>query len=382
MTNQRSDNGLRPSIFSVASESAAERGILNEQDLRRMISLERKRSERSGNPFLLMLLELGQQLCSDKNTSIQRDILATLSRAIRETDAVGWYEDHRTVGIMFTEIGADEGATTPDNLLTRIRASLRDNLDLDQFDQISFSVHIFPENWGDDDGSRPGNPTLYPDVLARDKARKSLRLVKRAIDIVGSLAALTFLSPVFLLIAIAIKVTSKGPVFFRQPRSGRFAATFSMLKFRSMYENNNSSMHKEYVRKLIAGVADKHASNGNGQAVYKLTRDSRITPVGAFLRRTSLDELPQFINVLLGDMSLVGPRPPIGYEVERYQLWHRRRLMEAKPGITGLWQVGGRNRIAFDDMVRLDLLYAKSWSPWLDLKILARTPKAVIEGAH
>ena len=149
-----------------------------------------------------------------------------------------------------------------------------------------------------------------------------------------------------------------------------------------MYASSNSNPHKEYVRQLDRRRRRQESQQRRTARVYKLTSDSRITAVGAFLRRTSIDELPQFINVLKGDMSLVGPRPPIDYEVEKYDLWHRRRLMEAKPGITGLWQVAGRNRIAFDDMVRLDLKYAQLWSPWLDLKILLRTPKAVVEGAH
>jgi lipopolysaccharide/colanic/teichoic acid biosynthesis glycosyltransferase len=146
--------------------------------------------------------------------------------------------------------------------------------------------------------------------------------------------------------------------------------------------NNDSSVHRHYVKKLIAGQAESQPTNGNGGRVFKLTEDARITRVGTILRRTSLDELPQFVNVLKGEMSLVGPRPPVPYEVEAYDIWHRRRLLEAKPGITGLWQVSGRNRIKFDDMVRLDLMYAKSWTPWLDIKILIRTPLAVIEGAH
>ena len=115
--------------------------------------------------------------------------------------------------------------------------------------------------------------------------------------------------------------------------------------------------------------------------MYKLTNDKRITPIGKFLRQTSLDELPQLINVLKGDMSLVGPRPPIPYELAAYQTWHRRRVLEVKPGITGLWQVTG-SRVKFDEMVRLDLRYATSWTPWLDLKILIRTPVAVIKGAY
>jgi len=134
------------------------------------------------------------------------------------------------------------------------------------------------------------------------------------------------------------------------------------------------------VRELIAGQAERQASHGNGDGVYKLTRDARVTFVGNFLRRTSLDELPQFLNVFKGEMSLVGPRPPIDYEMKAYSFWHRRRLLEAKPGITGLWQVNGRSRVNFDDMVRLDLKYARTWSPWLDIRILMRTPRAVVSG--
>jgi lipopolysaccharide/colanic/teichoic acid biosynthesis glycosyltransferase len=114
--------------------------------------------------------------------------------------------------------------------------------------------------------------------------------------------------------------------------------------------------------------------------VYKLTADPRITPIGRFLRKTSLDELPQFFNVLKGEMSLVGPRPPVSYEFESYGLWHRQRLSSVKPGITGLWQVDGRSRVTFDEMVRLDIRYARSWSLWLDLKILVQTPRAVVSG--
>ena len=140
-------------------------------------------------------------------------------------------------------------------------------------------------------------------------------------------------------------------------------------------------MHKEYVLKLIKNQAERTGGNEKNAGVYKLTNDRRITPIGRFLRRTSLDELPQIINVLKGEMSLVGPRPAIPYELAAYQTWHRRRILEAKPGITGLWQVTGRSLVKFDDMVRLDLRYATSWSLWLDFAILLRTPLAVIRGA-
>jgi lipopolysaccharide/colanic/teichoic acid biosynthesis glycosyltransferase len=133
------------------------------------------------------------------------------------------------------------------------------------------------------------------------------------------------------------------------------------------------------VTRFIVGSSSTETA-GTHQKLYKLTADPRITPVGRFLRNTSLDELPQFLNVLLGDMSLVGPRPPVTYEFERYDLWHKQRLLAVKPGITGLWQVDGRSRVKFDDMVRLDIRYARSWSLWLDLKILLQTPRAVLSG--
>ena len=182
------------------------------------------------------------------------------------------------------------------------------------------------------------------------------------------------------MIAVLIKLTSKGPILFRQERVGQYGRKFMFLKFRSMYVNNDHAIHREYVKSLIAGSADSTDAPGGQRKVYKLTNDPRITWIGGFLRKTSLDEIPQFFNVLRGEMSLVGPRPPIAYEVESYDIWHRRRLLGVKPGITGLWQVAGRSRTTFDEMVRLDLQYAKSWSVWMDLRILVQTPRAVVAG--
>jgi lipopolysaccharide/colanic/teichoic acid biosynthesis glycosyltransferase len=147
---------------------------------------------------------------------------------------------------------------------------------------------------------------------------------------------------------------------------------------------NDPRIHMEFVKQFIAGgsghgTVDLNGASSNGK-VYKITRDPRLTRVGELLRKTSLDELPQFWNVLRGDMSMVGPRPPISYELQAYDIWHRRRLLEMKPGITGLWQVNGRSRLAFDDMVRLDLRYARTWSLWLDFKILLQTPRVVLSG--
>jgi lipopolysaccharide/colanic/teichoic acid biosynthesis glycosyltransferase len=197
-------------------------------------------------------------------------------------------------------------------------------------------------------------------------------------DIAGSLAELVVLAPLMLLIAALVNAASNGPAVFRQKRVGQYGREFTFLKFRSMYADCSDGIHQAYVTALIAGK--QPAEPTAREAPYKLTNDPRITPLGRFLRKTSLDELPQFLNVLAGDMSLVGPRPPVPYEFRAYDLWHRRRLLSVKPGITGLWQVHGRSKVTFDEMVRLDLKYAESWSPWLDLKILLKTPKAVLSG--
>jgi lipopolysaccharide/colanic/teichoic acid biosynthesis glycosyltransferase len=211
--------------------------------------------------------------------------------------------------------------------------------------------------------------------------RVSLAL-KRALDITGSIFLICLFLPVFIVIPIIIKCTSKGPVFFRQKRLGMYGKTFTFLKFRSMYVSNNCDSHKEFVKDFIKN-SDKAKKCGE-KHVYKMKNDPRITPIGRFIRKTSLDELPQFINVLLGDMSLVGPRPCLPYEFENYGLWHKRRILETKPGITCIWQVEGRSTTTFEQMVRMDIQYITKWSLFLDVKLLAKTPFAVFnaKGAY
>jgi len=363
--------------------SAPERDFFPQDAFHRVISLERRRTERSRKPFLLMLLDMGDHFASEASEKIVSRLLAALLASTRETDAVGWYEHNQVVGVMFTEICLEDRKTIVSTMIARLSDILRQNPSLEQFSRVSISFHLFPEEW-DIDSRKPSNPVFYPDLSRKKENRRAFGTLKRAMDIAGSLLALIVASPAFAAIAIAIKATSDGPVFFRQKRIGQHGNPFVFLKFRSMKTGNDASAHKEYVKRLISGKAERHQSSGNGEGVFKLTGDPRITKVGAFLRKTSLDELPQFINVLMGDMSLVGPRPPIPYEVEAYDVWHRRRLLEAKPGITGLWQVSGRSRVTFDEMVRLDLRYARAWTPWMDIKILLRTPLAVVagEGAH
>lgn len=203
------------------------------------------------------------------------------------------------------------------------------------------------------------------------------RAIKRAFDIVFSSAVLVIGSPVFLLIAALVKTSSPGPVLFRQTRLGRDGRPFDFYKFRSMRHNNDDSAHRDFCADFINGedTDDDEAA----RRIFKMVCDPRITKIGGFLRRTSLDELPQFWNVLKGEMSVVGPRPPIAYEFEHYQDWHKDRL-KVKPGLTGLWQVSGRSQVGFDEMVMLDLHYISGWNLLLDLRIIARTIPVMVRG--
>ncbi|MGA8620645.1 MAG: sugar transferase [Candidatus Sulfotelmatobacter sp.] len=384
MTSRRASNGISAEVVLGSPATADDRVVLNGESFQRMLALERKRSERSRKPFLLMLVDLGDRLPSPSNGKSLDNIVSALSLTTRATDVIGWYKDNSVVGILFTEVVIEDRSSIMSTMMTRISNMLGRALSPDQLNQVSISLHLFPEEWDFDIRHRPSNPTLYPDLTKLESRRKYTFAVKRLMDVVGSGIGLVFCSPVFILVGLMIKLSSKGPVFFRQQRIGQHGKPFTFLKFRTMHINNDPALHKEYVRKLIAGNAETSPSNGNGNRVYKIKSDPRVTRFGAFLRRTSLDELPQLINVLKGEMSLVGPRPPIEYEVDAYELWHRSRLLEAKPGITGLWQVNGRSRVKFDDMVRLDIHYARTWSLWLDIKILLQTPHAVVlgEGAY
>ncbi|MBM2827144.1 MAG: Undecaprenyl-phosphate galactose phosphotransferase [Dehalococcoidia bacterium] len=192
-------------------------------------------------------------------------------------------------------------------------------------------------------------------------------LVKRGMDIVFSTALVAILSPLWAFIVLLIKLDSPGPVYFRQQRAGTGGRPFTALKFRSMRDKAEADLSQ---------LMDKNEATG---PLFKMKQDPRITRVGRFLRRTSLDELPQLINVLLGDMSLVGPRPPLPSEVEQYERWHLKRL-DVAPGLTGLWQVSGRSELPFDEMVMLDIYYIENWSLGLDIQILLRTIPAVISG--
>jgi lipopolysaccharide/colanic/teichoic acid biosynthesis glycosyltransferase len=366
---------------STDSPSLIEREVLNEKSFKRMIAIERKRTERSQEPFLLMLVEIGDNPVSRDHSEILNRVIPVLHSVSRDTDVVGWYKDLSVIGVMFTGLVMTDRSMILSTILTRVSALLRDVLTTPQFQQVSLSFHFFPDEWDLVDADGPSNTALYPDLMNPGRRKRALLIVKRGIDTIGSALALSICLPAFAAIAVAIKLTSKGPVFFRQERIGQYGRPFTFLKFRSMYTDSDHAVHREYVTRLITDKAGSKSTQGAKGGIYKISNDSRVTPLGRFLRRTSLDELPQIINVLRGDMSLVGPRPPIPYELVAYQTWHRRRILDAKPGITGLWQVTARSLVKFDEMVRLDLRYAISWSLWLDFKILLRTPLAVIKGA-
>lgn len=367
-----------PNYSRRSDEPQPQEDVLVENVFHSMLTLERRRAERSRKPFVLMLLDANLE--NGAAEAILKQAVEIVVSSKRETDLIGWYRQGAILGIIFTEVSIEGDLPITDTLRTKIDSAFVKHLGRDRAAKIAISVHIFPESWDKNSSGWVADSKLYPD-LKRKGSRKRLPLViKRSIDIVGSGALLLVLSPFLALIVALIKLTSKGPVVYKQERLGQFGARFKCLKFRTMFSNNDPKIHQEYVQQFIAGKDGLDKSEGSGKPVYKLVKDPRVTFVGRLLRKTSLDELPQFWNVLRGDMSLVGPRPPLPYEFEVYDVWHRRRVLEVRPGITGLWQVSGRSRTRFDEMVRLDLRYCQTWSIWLDLKILLATPRAVFNG--
>ncbi|HEY4776038.1 MAG TPA: sugar transferase [Candidatus Acidoferrales bacterium] len=352
--------------------------FLPEEHFRRMLARERKRSERSRKHLVLMLIDGG--LKNKKTDALLEQIAVVLGASIRETDLAGWFEANSVFGVIFTEFGDSDVNAAVKTIEAKVTAGLQNAFKATQLSSFQISFYAFPDGWKGGGHQRPVDPTMYPDLFEVKERKKLSLLTKRVMDVLGASVALLLLSPIFLILAVLIKLTSKGPIFFRQERVGQFGSRFVFLKFRSMYVSTDAAIHKEYVRNFIAGKANSEAREGSKKGVYKITNDPRVTWIGKFMRRTSLDEIPQFWNVMTGEMSLVGPRPPIPYEIEAYDIWHRRRLLESRPGITGLWQVRGRSKTTFDEMVRLDLQYSRMWSPMLDVKILLQTPRAVFTG--
>lgn len=217
-----------------------------------------------------------------------------------------------------------------------------------------------------------------PRITVRERSGCEI-FCKRFIDLSISLMVVSVGFPFLLAVALLIKLTSKGPVFFTQERIGENGKDFTLFKFRTMRTDCDDSLHREFTRDFIQGQLPKSTLDEKKSSPYKLRNDPRVTAVGNFLRRTSLDEIPQFINVLRGEMSIVGPRPPLAYEYEYYEDWHKLRLT-VKPGLTGLWQVSGRSSVPFHEMVMLDLYYIENWSLRLDTKIMLQTVPVMLVG--
>lgn len=346
-------------------------GLLGEPLFRSALNRERHRADRFNEAFALFTLDLPGV---PTHTIRLSDLIGTIRNTIRDTDVVGWISEGSVLGLILTGLPPSTGAIAS-QVEARIRRELSGRVGslASARLQLRSYVHSAPgsrsaEGFADDD------PLV--DAVRQEHARRVvLEVTKRGIDLAGSLILLALLAPVLVLVAVIVSLTSRGPVLFRQVRVGRFGKPFTMLKFRTMRVESDDSLHQAFVAQFIQA---RDAATSQAERVYKMVNDPRVTPLGRVLRRTSLDELPQLWNVLRGEMSLVGPRPPVQYELDHYRPWHWRRVLSVRPGITGLWQVTGRSLVTFDEMVRLDLRYVATRSLLTDLRILLATPRAVL----
>lgn len=344
-------------------------GFCSESDFRKCLTQERKRAERSSKPLLVMTLDVGHICSVDGTGSMSRNLCNAIRAAVRETDICGLLNEGASLGVILTEIACNKVKDAQAAVAGKVKERIAAILEEEALASIRFGFRVYPEAGGEEGAF---DPLFYPEVECEGLKDLLGPIIKRGMDLFGSSAGLLLLSPVFVVVSVTIKLTSAGPVFFLQERVGQNGKCFKFAKFRTMFTGNDDGLHREFVKQLIEGKLSKEET-----PVFKLTTDPRITRIGRVLRKYSIDELPQLYNVLTGDMSLVGPRPPICYELEHYSGWQRNRLVGKRPGITGSWQVGGRSSTSFDEMVRLDLRYLKEWSVMLDLKILLQTPMAV-----
>ena len=347
----------------------SEHGFYPEPHFRQKLVQERRRAERANKPLLVMILNTGYVSDKDGPGEIYNALGKGIHSCVRDTDICGVLEDGALLGVIFTEVEAEKVADAKRVVAGKIREKLKELLKDEVARRITISFHIYPEAGGSNGAF---DMLFFPEFRCKSVTETGGLVVKRALDLVGSVAGLLLLAPALLVLLVAMKMTSDGPVFFCQERIGLNGRKFKLFKFRTMVVGNKDDIHREFVTKLIEGKLSED------QAVFKITSDPRVTPIGRILRKYSLDELPQLFNVVMGDMSLVGPRPPIYYELEQYSGWQRNRLMGKRPGITGAWQVSGRSKTTFDEMVRLDLRYLRGWSVALDLKIILQTPLAVL----
>ncbi|MEI6069049.1 MAG: exopolysaccharide biosynthesis polyprenyl glycosylphosphotransferase [Methylococcaceae bacterium] len=354
-----SDPFINSSRYWVSSEKTIYDSYFFEK-----LRIEKLRAQRSKTTLSIILLALEKE--TDSESINIRAILDIIRTKTRDTDISGII-NHKTIGLLLPDTD-EKGAK-----------ELCEKL-LNGNPQFSATISSYPDHIFE---SLEKIGSIKPDAHSFE-LKDSMDnfwfkfLLKRALDIVGSIIGILLLMPVMLMTALVIKVTSPGPVIFSQIRLGKKGIPFKFYKFRSMHVNMDDKIHREYIQNFING---HHAKINQGDAeepFYKMKADPRITRVGRFIRKTSIDEIPQFFNVLKGDMSLVGPRPPLSYEAEKYQSWHLRRIVDMKPGITGLWQIEGRSNTEWDNAVRLDIRYIQNWSIIMDLKILFKTVEIVL----
>ncbi|HEY3490810.1 MAG TPA: sugar transferase [Candidatus Deferrimicrobiaceae bacterium] len=350
-------------------------GIHVREDFLLILERERARTDRTGHEFSLVVFGIGSATGSIQMTT--RYLETAIRKRARNSDAIGWFDDHALAAIL--------PGTSPDGALKfaeAVRQSAAPRITV-----LHTTIYSYPTNWieqkgtackASDEVAAPGGIACSlvapePELAAQQLEpifRRRFPFWKDTLDVVGALLALVVLSPLFLLVALFIKIVSPGPVFFKQTRIGYRGRPFTFWKFRTMHVDNDASQHQKYLSTLI--------SSGD-QPMTKLDaeRDPRIIPFGKLFRQSCIDELPQLINVLLGDMSLVGPRPCLPNEAEDFNLWHTRRF-DTIPGMTGLWQVNGKNKTTFKQMMRYDISYARQDSFWTDLKIIFKTIPAII----
>jgi exopolysaccharide biosynthesis polyprenyl glycosylphosphotransferase len=340
--------------------------VLPKADFLSFLRFEKRRVDRSKAPLSIAVFTVEQDP-GGGNKEMEK-LLGYLDKNTRETDIKGWVSPN-SIGLILPD--TDKKGV---NSLVKKVADSNEEINYSVLSG-TYPVDIFSRLLSEDEDAADASPLDMDDHL---ESRRLRRILKRVMDIVGSCLGLLLFSPLMALTAIAIKMTSRGPAVFKQVRLGQSGGRFSFYKFRSMYWNVNDEIHREYVSDLINGHHEKINQGEVKKPLYKMKSDPRVTRIGKIIRKTSIDEFPQLLNVLKGEMSLVGPRPPLPYEVQKYKPWHLRRILEVKPGITGLWQVDGRSKTSFDDMVRLDLRYAQHWSLWLDIKILLKTLRAVL----
>jgi len=392
----KSANGSRANVVGI---------IQPQEPFRALIIRERQRVDRNQHILSLLLFTVGKQ---NANGVAVQNFAHILAERIRSTDEVGWFDSKR-IGVILPYTHAGGAHKLADDICKAVtpEASIPE-----------YTVHTYPSNWFSDDGgpsaqfeivdlppkrkaitsqssslpakhAQEGNCILTTSPLSSEVTRgcralpqaiepfflQPLPIWKRVVDVLGALFGLVVLSPLFILVALIIKVCYGGPVIFKQQRVGYSGRIFTMWKFRTMTRGAENSLHQQYMSSLI-NCANEEGS-AKAKAMTKLDSDLPVTGFGRMLRATSVDELPQLINILCGDMTLIGPRPPTIYEVENYLRWYCERFSTV-PGMTGLWQVSGKNKLTFLEMIRLDIRYVRGLSLWLDIMILLKTPLVIV----